>query len=268
MATSEKPPPGGFLGYARMDPRVALTSPFISVGALAGLRTLLACYSLAVGITSFYIDAQENIAGYWFFYYTNLTYVCLIAYFINAAVHTVAYARLCAKAVTYPKPSTLQQGSVLTQMHFALYAAVVSVHIVVPVVYFALLFDPKKPEVALNEWTNFSQHGGDLACVLVEVVLGGMVYRWKDAVPGFVGSIIYLFWMWIVYAIWGIWAYGFLAFSRGPKVTVWYFAIVAIYIAAVCVQYALHWVKWRIAQRVSKKPRFYQPYTSEDGARV
>jgi len=77
---------------------------------------------------------------------------------------------------------------------------VVVFHIVVPAIYWGMLFDPNNTMDTLNKYVDFSHHGADFACILIEMIFNRMELPWI-AILGPLGMIIlYMFLAWVYFA--------------------------------------------------------------------
>jgi hypothetical protein len=81
-----------------------------------------------------------------------------------------------------------------------LYASVVVFHIVVPAIYWSMLFDPNNTMDGLNKYVDFSHHGADLACILVEMLFNRMELPWISILGPMTMIILYMFLAWVYFA--------------------------------------------------------------------
>ncbi|KAG6816257.1 hypothetical protein H0H87_007422 [Tephrocybe sp. NHM501043] len=71
-----------------------ITSPLLSTQALAGVRLLLAFYTLfTLLFTLIWTSVREHGGSGWFSYFTHLSYIGLCAYFFAAGTHTFVFSR-------------------------------------------------------------------------------------------------------------------------------------------------------------------------------
>ncbi|KAJ7093419.1 hypothetical protein B0H15DRAFT_158086 [Mycena belliarum] len=150
---------------APFDPDHAfVTSPFLPRSALAALRALLALYALCTVITDLVLAVRDGAGHSFLSYFTQLSYIGLTAYYVAAAVQTIAYARWGR----YPLrrwPRALQVAHVLLQ------STIVVFPFIVTVVFWALLASPETFATVYSAWANTSIHALNSVFALVELLL-------------------------------------------------------------------------------------------------
>ncbi|KAG0255844.1 hypothetical protein BG011_004888 [Mortierella polycephala] len=157
-----------FLRYDTLDLSRFVASNLISAKALLVVRLIISIHLVAVFITTLYVSARDKV-----FYmvpttFTNLSNIGLTAYYLAATYHSFGFVR------HKDLRSLTTQHWFLTSALSLLYASTVVFHIVVPIIYWALLFNPNHGMDTVNEYVDYSHHGADLGCILFEMVLNRM----------------------------------------------------------------------------------------------
>jgi len=249
------------LHYASKDPLRCVTSNFLSLRVLFSIRIILTLYAIAVLIGSIVTGILTQEVEY-VYYFTRLSYIGLVGYMISATVHTGLYMLQIGhgkRPPSYPMPNSLPKGSYLLQAHCMLYATVICNHIVVPIIYWSLLYSTSANNTTVLRWENFSQHLTDFVTILFEVVLNRMMLNWIELIVVLAVVLIYVFWMWLVRLFAGIWVYAFLGFNEGPSVAGWYIFVLVLFVMAFAVQYYFakfkEWVahRWGYAQKFKEE---------------
>ncbi|KAF9312154.1 hypothetical protein BGZ91_006604 [Linnemannia elongata] len=223
-----------FLKYDTLDLSRVVSSNIVDARTLLIIRAIVALHLVAVFIATLYVSARDEV-----FYmvpttFTNLSNIGLTAYYLTAAYHSHNYVR------TKTLSSLTNQHWFLTSALSLLYASVVVFHIVVPAIYWGMLFDPNNTMDTLNKYVDFSHHGADFACILIEMVFNRMELPWV-AILGPLGMIIlYMFLAWVYFAARGEWLYGFLDWSKGPVAAGWYLGLLAIFALLFVIQKYIH----------------------------
>ncbi|KAG0295543.1 hypothetical protein BGZ96_011493 [Linnemannia gamsii] len=235
--TTTTPTPTGlrkFLKYDTLDLSRVVSSNVVDARTLLIIRAIVALHLVAVFIATLYVSARDEV-----FYmvpttFTNLSNIGLTAYYLTAVYHSHSYVK------TKTLSSLTNQHWFLTSALSLLYASVVVFHIVVPAIYWGMLFDPNNTMDTLNKYVDFSHHGADFACILVEMVFNRMELPWV-AILGPLGMIIlYMFLAWVYFAARGEWLYGFLDWSKGPVAAGWYIGLLVIFALLFVLQKYIH----------------------------
>ncbi|KAF9152818.1 hypothetical protein BG015_004646 [Linnemannia schmuckeri] len=223
-----------FLKYDTLDLSRIVSSNIVDARTLLIIRVIVALHLVAVFIATLYVSARDEV-----FYmvpttFTNLSNIGLTAYYLTAAYHSHSFVK------NRNLDSLTNQHWFLTSALSLLYASVVVFHIVVPAIYWGMLFDPNNTMDTLNKYVDFSHHGADFACILVEMVFNRMELPWV-AILGPLGMIIlYMFLAWVYFAARGEWLYGFLDWSKGPVAAGWYIGLLAIFALLFVLQKYIH----------------------------
>ncbi|KAF9121646.1 hypothetical protein BGW39_010366 [Mortierella sp. 14UC] len=237
MTTSTTPPPTGlrkFLKYDILDLSRFVSSNIVDARTLLIIRAVVALHLTAVFIATLYVSARDND-----FYmvpttFTNLSNIGLTAYYLTATYHSHSYIK--SKTLT----SLTSQHWFLTSALTLLYASVVVFHIVVPAIYWGMLFDPKNTMDVLNRYVDYSHHGADFACILVEMIFNRMELPWVAVLGPLVMIVLYMFLAWVYFAARGEWLYGFLDWSKGGIAAGWYIGLLLIFALLFILQKYIH----------------------------
>ncbi|KAG0230662.1 hypothetical protein B0O80DRAFT_463026 [Mortierella sp. GBAus27b] len=212
-----------FFGYDNLDLSRFVSSNIVSATTLLYIRFIVALHLTAVFIATLYVSARDGV-----FYmvpttFTNLSNIGLTAYYLTATYHSISYYR-CKDL-----RSLTNQHWFLTSALSLLYASTVVFHIVVPAIYWGMLFDPNNTMDTLNQYVDYSHHGADFACILVEMIFNRMELPWVAVLGPLSMIILYMFLAWVYFAARGEWLYGFLDWSKGPMAAAWYIGLLVIF---------------------------------------
>ncbi|CAO3569026.1 unnamed protein product [Mortierella alpina] len=223
-----------FLLYDSLDLTRFISSNLVSATGLLHIRLLIALHLTAVFVATLYVSARDNV-----FYmvpttFTNLSNIGLTAYYLAATYHSFRYVR------NKNLDSLSKQHWFLTSALTLLYGSVVVYHIVVPAIYWGMLFDPNNTMDTLNKYVDFSHHGADLACILFEMIFNRMELPWVAILGPLSMIILYMFLAWVYFAARGEWLYGFLDWSKGPVAAGWYLGLLLIFALLFVLQKYIH----------------------------
>ncbi|RKP26852.1 hypothetical protein SYNPS1DRAFT_3795, partial [Syncephalis pseudoplumigaleata] len=217
-----------------------VTSNLVSPQVLLVSRSVSFLYLLAVLLCS--IVDRPSMGWIFLTFFTHLTFIGEAAYFAVAAYHTFRFTRYAG----YVSP-TLKAESLWTRAHYVLYSTVAVFHVVVPVVYWTVLYDPKVEVTAMSRYLNVSKHGIDFALLAVEFLLGRMIVPLAALPWVLLALLFYVFWAWITHAISGRWVYPFLNWDRPAGIVVgWYIGVCALVVAFFGLSYAAHRLRDRL----------------------
>ncbi|GJJ71641.1 hypothetical protein EMPS_03991 [Entomortierella parvispora] len=222
-----------FLGYAQLDLSRPISSNIVSAHTLFFIRLVITLHLVAVFIATLYVSARDNV-----FYmvpttFTNLSNMGLTAYYLTATYHSFRFYQhkdLC---------SLTDQHWFLTCALWLLYASVVVFHIVVPAIYWGMLFDPNNTMDTLNKYVDFSHHGADLGCILFEMIFNRMDLPWVCLLGPITMIILYMFLAWVYFAARGEWLYGFLDWSSSLAAA-WYIGLLVAFAILFVLQKYIH----------------------------
>lgn len=184
-----------------------VTSPFFSPLSLGALRVLFAVYSLVTTITVLVFESVRfHDSSSFFSYFTDLSYIGLVAYFWASGIQTIAFVIWGQKA--YP----LQKWSRILQfLHILLYTTITIFPFIVTVVYWTLLASSSTFRTQYSAWSNVSQHAMNSCFALFEILLTNAgPTPWSHIAPGLVLFACYLGVAYITHAAQGFYTYDFL----------------------------------------------------------
>ncbi|KAG1736686.1 uncharacterized protein EDB91DRAFT_502038 [Suillus paluster] len=190
------------------DPACRLvTSPFFSPLTLGALRLLLAVYSLVTTITVLVFESvRYHDASGFLSYFTDLSYIGLVAYFWASSTQTIVFALRGQKS--YPLQSWPR---ILQLLHVLLYSTITVFPIIVTVVFWAILASSSTFSTRYSAWSNVSQHAMNSIFVLFEILLTNAgPSPWSHIIPCFVPLACYLGVAYITHATQGFYTYSFL----------------------------------------------------------
>lgn len=193
---------------APFDPACRLvTSPFFSPLSLGALRVLFAVYSLVTTITVLVFESVRfHDSRSFFSYFTDLSYIGLVAYFWASGIQTIAFVISGQKA--YP----LQKWPrILQLLHTLLYTTITIFPIIVTVVFWTLLASSSTFRTQYSAWSNVSQHAMNSCFALFEILLTNAgPSPWSHITPCLVLFACYLGVAYITHATQGFYTYNFL----------------------------------------------------------
>ncbi|KAF7312802.1 hypothetical protein MKEN_00963600 [Mycena kentingensis (nom. inval.)] len=199
-----------------------VTSPFLSPGALAAVRALLGLYTLATLGTVFGFNVARGTAESFFSYFTELSFIGLTAYYLTAAVHTVAYAH----SRTYP----LRRWPRIFQfLHVLLQTTITTFPFLVTIVFWVLLASPDVFQTRYSTWSNISIHALNSLFALIEILLTSTPPAPWLALPVHIVMLGgYLGVAYITHATQGFYTYGFLDPAKGKALLAGYIVGIAV----------------------------------------
>ncbi|KAF9348532.1 hypothetical protein BGX26_013057 [Mortierella sp. AD094] len=223
-----------FLGYDNLDLSRVVSSNLVSAKTLLFIRIVVSLHLSAVFIATLYVSARDNV-----FYmvpttFTNLSNIGLTAYYLTATYHSYSFAKY------KDMRSLTSQHWSLSSALFLLYASVAVFHIVVPAIYWGMLFDPNNTMDTVNQYVDYSHHGADLLCLLLEMIFNRMELPWVYVLGPISMIILYMFLAWVYFAARGEWLYSFLDWSKGPIAAAWYIGLLIIFALLFVLQRYIH----------------------------
>ncbi|KAJ7282446.1 hypothetical protein C8J57DRAFT_45356 [Mycena rebaudengoi] len=199
-----------------------VTSPVFSAPVLASIRLLFALYALCTICTVLAVSVSNHEGSGFFSYFTELSYVGLIAYFWASAVQTAWFARYNA----YPLrrwPKALQA------LHVLLHSTIITYPFLVTVVYWALLASPEVFRKRFSAYENLSMHAINSLFALFELFLtNAPPAPLINVIPCVLMLAAYLGIAYITHATQGFYPYPFL----DPQVQHGFLAVYIVLIAA------------------------------------
>ncbi|KAF8975220.1 hypothetical protein BGZ46_009325 [Entomortierella lignicola] len=92
----------------------------------------------------------------------------------------------------------------------------------------------------LNQYVDYSHHGVDLFCLLMEMIFNRMELPWVYVLGPISMIILYMFLAWVYFAARGQWLYSFLDWSKGPIAAAWYIGLLLIFTLLFVLQRYIH----------------------------
>lgn len=184
---------------APFDPSFSLvSSPLLPSLALALLRLILAFYGTVFVIFRLvYEGIRDHSDASFFSYFTDLSYIGLLAYNWAAGVQTLAFAlalRSPSRAPRYPLQAWPRP---LQFLHLLLQSTVVTFPVLVTAVFWSLLSSPSTLATRYSAWVNISEHALNTAFAALEIILTNA----SPALPGRPRSGVSLPWIHLPFLI-------------------------------------------------------------------
>ncbi|KAG0309477.1 hypothetical protein BGZ98_001989 [Dissophora globulifera] len=92
----------------------------------------------------------------------------------------------------------------------------------------------------VNKYVDFSHHGADLACILLEMIFNRMELPWVYILAPITMIILYMFLAWVYFSARGEWLYSFLDWSKGPVAAGWYLGLLCLFAIIFILQKYIH----------------------------
>jgi len=184
-----------------------VTSPWFSPTVLACVRLGLASYALFVSLFILIWEAVvTKDAKTYFSYFTDLSYIGIVAYFWASGVQTLVFSR--ARTDAYPLqrwPRSLQL------LHVLLFTTITTFPVIVTVVFWSLLADAATFSTPYETWSNISHHLLNSVFILFEIFLTSMPpFPWLHLPFTLILMAAYLGVAYITHATQGFYTYSFL----------------------------------------------------------
>ncbi|KAF8935595.1 hypothetical protein EDD21DRAFT_331470 [Dissophora ornata] len=202
----------------RFEPDRIVTSNLVRPLTFAILRGILTLYTLIVVIAVW--ATSETAIGY-LMYFTNLTYLGLVVYFVCSTIWSIGYLRQPAtERAQWLKNRSPWWG----YGHWLLYSTVVTYHIVVPIVYWTMLSTGAYMSTFAS-WRNASVHAVDGFCAVFELVFNRHELQPIHSIVVAGIMVMYMFLTFIIHKTKGIWVYSFLDWDQGAICAAYYLGI-------------------------------------------
>lgn len=239
------------LGVHEYDLLEWMTSWCMGQPALFGFRLLVCIHMSIILVVEFFYKKGLLEMTRFPFYFTYISNALTAAYFGNTAYYTARGYLNDAYALTLARSKSPWS---LYLLHF-LYTSSFTFHMLVPSIYWALLFDPQRNRDFIDWWTNISTHCLPICFMLIDFTINNRyTVVFAELVPILISMVGYMLWAWLaallhfkLYTkVW--WVYKFLNFLEASN-GVWYvvlFSAVAIFFT---ITWALHRLKASIARR-------------------
>ncbi|KAI0073957.1 hypothetical protein K474DRAFT_1602419 [Panus rudis PR-1116 ss-1] len=143
-----------------------VSSPVFPPPVLAALRLIVAFYALFVVLFAIIWESVRlHDVDSFFSFFTELSYIGLLAYFWASGVQTLVYALRGRRS--YP----LQQWPQFLQfLHSLLYSTITTYPIVVTIAFWTLLSSADTFATTFNSWHNVSVHAMNSGLALFEII--------------------------------------------------------------------------------------------------
>jgi len=237
-----------FFGVSRpFDPQgTFVTARFLSPFIFGLLRLLFAIYGICVIIIDIVLTARDGDIDTYFSYFTDITYIALIFYFIFAAGHTLWYARTGTSPLNnWYRPFQMA--------HTILFSTIITYPIIVTIVFWTLLSSSSTFATPRSTWSNISKHALNSAYALFEIVFSAVgLQPWSHLIFIILFLAAYLGVAYITHATQGIYVYAFLNPSKGPILAAY---IVGILVASILVFVIVNLTKWGLTKCTHAKTR-------------
>ncbi|KAI3631291.1 hypothetical protein MIR68_010781 [Amoeboaphelidium protococcarum] len=173
------------------------------------VRSILAIYSTIIIINSLISEWNQS---YWFAYFTHLSYLGLFIYLWLANVLSIRYH-------LNPDKYRNQKTKWIDVVCTIAYSITFTYHLVVPIVYWALLSKAFNWSTSTDEerWLSVSVHGFDFLLVFLDFMLcNSIVYYWGQVVFMVFFLILYLIYSFLSPYFWAYTSYGYPYFFVDP----------------------------------------------------
>lgn len=253
-SSASLPPILKFFGVHKYDLMEWMTSWLLSAPYLFGVRLFFALYLAVALIVDFiYKRGLKEMARFPFYFTYLSTLLCCLYFAFTAywsAMNSInpSYAKLLVKRHS---PYTIYW------LHF-LYAGSCTFHLLVPPVYWGLVFNKDVERDVINWYTNISAHCIPLLFLLFEVVVNNRyLVAFADLIPILLFVVLYMLWAWLAAFLsfkleseaW--WVYKFLSWDSSNWV--WYVILYTAVIVFFVVVWAGHKGKAAMARRVLRR---------------
>ena len=194
FSSSSLSPALKFLGVHKYDLMEWMTSWCLSAPYLFGFRLFFALYlAVALAVDFIYKRGLKEMARFPFYFTYISTFLCCLYFALTAywsARNSInpSYARQLAKKHS---PYTIYW------LHF-LYAGSCTFHLLVPPVYWGLVFSKDIERDAINWYTNISTHCIPILFLLFDFVVNNRyLVAFADLVPILLFMMVYMLWAWL-----------------------------------------------------------------------
>ncbi|KAJ2642561.1 hypothetical protein GGF44_001600 [Coemansia sp. RSA 1694] len=218
-----------------LDHRRVGSSRILGTGVLLSIRSIFFAYTLTVWIFTIVYDAKHGRIQGHFVYFTYLCHTGLLAYFASSTFHTLQLWRRRGSPSSFTNmPKTLQL------LHWLLFNSVLLFATVVTVLFWSLVYKANDYNGAEQRWSNASVHALNSVCILVDMLVGAMIFspHWSHSLTLALIAMLYLALAYINHAVNGWFTYDFLDYGK-HKATVAP-TIIGMFIGFVVVYYVIY----------------------------
>ncbi|KAJ1817165.1 hypothetical protein LPJ60_004972 [Coemansia sp. RSA 2675] len=191
-----------------LDHQRITASRIVGTGTLLAIRAIFFLYTLAVWLFTIIHDTQQGRMKGHFVYFTYLCHTGLLAYLGSSTFHTLQQ--------WYGTPSFSNMYKTLQLLHWLLFDSVLLFATVVTVLFWSLIYRSSDYNSAELRWSTASVHALNLVCILVDMLVGAMVFssHWSHSLTLAVIGMLYLALAYINQAVNGWFAYDFLDYKK------------------------------------------------------
>ena len=168
-----------------VKPEHIVTSYFIqSPVAIMLIRWVILAYMIDVLYHSILTDIE---GGYYFVYFTHLSYIGLTVYFLNVSMLSLRYnlQRLWRWFHGTPTGDLLKRpANMFETLASWMYTSSFPIHIIVNVIFWVFLAPHRAWELRSDyeQWLTVSEHGTDLLVLIIEFFLNRAIFMWSHLI--------------------------------------------------------------------------------------
>ncbi|CAG8510828.1 1391_t:CDS:2 [Ambispora leptoticha] len=231
---------------------MTVTSWFTTPLVLLIVRSIFLIYSLITLALSIYDELQRGRLPMYLTCFTNLGFIGLTAYFTMAVIHSLTF-------VVCNEPKSLStQPRLLTIAFWILYHTIIVYHILIPIVYWAILVPSHTEESPLLAFHEISMHGVNFFMMIVEVALNRIPLVASHLIFVLTILILYIFETWMNNAINSEPSYILVVadwreIPKGMTIILPYLVMIGIAIGAFLIQALIHTFRDAIGRRIWRK---------------
>ncbi|KAG9284199.1 hypothetical protein G9A89_002859 [Geosiphon pyriformis] len=228
-----------FFKFETFNPELSTTSWFIRPKTLLIIRILFALYGLIV-LASVSVDLIKRRNVDLIFYFTYLSFIGLVSYFLLAIFYSCKYIR--RRNLCLPK--------YLNFLFWTLYHTICHYHFIVSIVYWLFLAHNLTTDTPLEVWwRNVSLHAVNALMMCIEVALNRQVMVWPFFLITISFILLFMFEAWVVHLWRNFWVYEFLSWENGIKAIYWYIGMYFFFMLVYVIQVGVH----RLRDKIGKK---------------
>ncbi|KAJ1980151.1 hypothetical protein H4R34_002560 [Dimargaris verticillata] len=252
-----------FFRLDNFDAERFVTSNLVKPRMLFAIRLALALYCIATVVVLFVTTGVR-----FFHYMTDWSYLGLTVYMMLA---TVVSGRYCFGAMPYsPGQNLLERApSWARALYWFLYETVVTFHILVPVVYWALLSSQLRTDTSLELYSSIAPHAIDFVVMAVELIFNRQILEVSHVV---IPVIILALYLALAFLVWGTEHYFVYSFLDFYKLHGWVALICVAIAVAFCIIFFVQLYLHRLREYLFRKRwakqivNSHKPYEPRDSS--
>ncbi|KAF9007297.1 hypothetical protein BGZ52_008314 [Haplosporangium bisporale] len=230
-----------FLRFDSFDAERSVTSFFVQPKVLIVTRVLGLIYLVAVLAGAL---ATTSSLKYFIQFFTNIGWVALTLYYLWALILSVQYYRLSE----FERTQWAKKGNRVIQIIFwIVYSSQAVYHMLIPLIFWALMRKYQRPHTGVYEWATVSEHTTNVVFMALEMTLTRMTMDVRHIVftLGFV--LLYLLMAFVDHWINGTWVYSALDYETmgWTKVGLFYVVVAVGMTVVYLILWKLHQIKER-----------------------